>query len=117
MTRRIVESVGEGVTDVSEGDHVVPIFNGECGGCDCCKCDKTNMCTRFGVNPFKTVMAGDGKSRFSAKSDGKVIYHFLNTSTFSEFTVLDSACLVKVDSAASLKYMTLLSCGVSTGKS
>lgn len=112
---RIVESVGEGVTDVREGDRVVPIFNGECGECECCKCPKTNICTNFGVNPMKAVMAGDGTSRFTNK-EGKPIYHFLNTSTFSQFTVVDSACVVKIDSDDShLKKMTLLSCGVSTG--
>lgn len=111
----IVESVGEGVTDVREGDRVVPIFNGECSECECCKCPKTNICTNFGVNPMKAVMAGDGTSRFTNK-EGKPIYHFLNTSTFSQFTVVDSACVVKIDSDDShLKKMTLLSCGVSTG--
>ncbi|KAF5477973.1 hypothetical protein F2P56_004575 [Juglans regia] len=111
----IVESVGEGVRDMKEGDHVVPIFNGECGDCIYCKREKTNMCERSGVNPFKTVMVSDGKSRFSTLKDGKPICHFLNTSTFSEYTVLESACVVKVDPAAPLKKMTLLSCGVSTG--
>jgi Zn-dependent alcohol dehydrogenase len=112
---RIVESVGEGVRDMEAGDHVVPIFNGECGDCVYCKCEKTNMCERSGVNPFKTVMVSDGKSRFSSK-EGNPIFHFLNTSTFSEYTVLESACVVKIDPHASLKKMTLLSCGVSTGK-
>ncbi|KAG2680662.1 hypothetical protein I3760_11G108400 [Carya illinoinensis] len=100
---------------MKEGDHVVPIFNGECGDCIYCKREKTNMCERSGVNPFKTVMVSDGKSRFSTLEDGKPIFHFLNTSTFSEYTVLESACVVKVDPAAPLKKMTLLSCGVSTG--
>lgn len=113
---RLVESVGEGVTDVKPGDHVVPIFNGECRKCEYCKSSrKTNLCEKFRVNPLKSVMDNDGKTRFSTK-DGKSIYHFLNTSTFSEYTVLDSACVVKIDSEAPLKKMTLLSCGVSTGK-
>ena len=97
---RIVESVGEGVTDMKEGDHVIPIFNGECGDCKSCKHEKTNICNSFGVNPMKTVMNSDGKTRFSitAKDGGerKPIYHFLNTSTFSEYTVLESACVVKI---------------------
>ncbi|KAA8526081.1 hypothetical protein F0562_007819 [Nyssa sinensis] len=110
----VVESVGEGVMDMEAGDHVVPIFNGECGDCVYCKCEKTNLCEKFRVNPLKRGMTKDGKCRFSTK-DGKPIFHFLNTSTFSEYTVLDSACLVKIDSKAPLKKMTLLSCGVSTG--
>ncbi|KAL5725890.1 alcohol dehydrogenase [Ranunculus cassubicifolius] len=110
----IVESVGEGVLDIKEGDHVIPLFNGECGDCKYCDSEKTNLCGKFRVNPFKSVMEADGKTRFSTKN-GEPIYHFLNTSTFSEYTVLDSACVVKIDSNASLKKMSLLSCGVSTG--
>ncbi|XP_027349029.1 alcohol dehydrogenase-like 4 [Abrus precatorius] len=112
----IVESVGEGVSDIEEGDTVVPIFNGECGECSYCKCDQTNMCERFGVNPMKKVMESDGTSRFS-NINAKPIFHFLNTSTFSEYTVVDSACVVKLHPhpTLSLKTLTLLSCGVSTG--
>ncbi|KAI4306098.1 hypothetical protein L6164_029406 [Bauhinia variegata] len=113
----IVESVGEGVEDLKEGDYVVAIFNGECGECRYCKCEVTNKCEKFEVNPMKKVMVGDGKCRF-ATADGKPIYHFLNTSTFSEYTVLDSACVVKLPAATEvdlIKKLTLLSCGVSTG--
>ncbi|KAK4421444.1 Alcohol dehydrogenase-like 3 [Sesamum alatum] len=110
----LVESVGEGVREFEVGDHVVPIFNGECGECDYCRSEKTNLCEKYRVNPFRGTMVNDGKCRFSTK-DGKPIYHFLNTSTFSEYTVLDSACLVKIDQNAPLRTMTLLSCGVSTG--
>ena len=114
---RIVESVGEGVSEVEEGDIVVPIFNGECGECSMCKCEKTNLCERFGVDATKKVMEGDGTTRFSTVN-GKPIFHFLNTSTFSEYTVVDSACVVKFldsDHSLSHKNLTLLSCGVSTG--
>ncbi|KAK7395119.1 hypothetical protein VNO78_15661 [Psophocarpus tetragonolobus] len=113
----IVESVGEGVREVKEGDIVVPIFNGECGECRSCKCEKSNMCERNGVNPMKKVMEGDGTTRFSTLQ-GKPIFHFLNTSTFSEYTVVDSPCLVNFlhpQLSLSLKHLTLLSCGVSTG--
>lgn len=107
--------MGEGVIDMKEGDQVVAIFNGECGECIYCKSSKkTNLCGKFRVNPFKSVMESDGKCRFRNK-DGIPIYHFLSTSTFTEYTVVDSACLVKIDPHASLDKMTLLSCGVSTG--
>ncbi|XP_043715176.1 alcohol dehydrogenase-like 4 [Telopea speciosissima] len=111
----IVESVGEGVLDMREGDNVVPIFNGECGDCSYCKSDKTNLCKRFRVNPMKAVMVNDWKTRFWTRDGQKPIYHFLNTSTFVEYTVLDSACVVKIDANAPLRKMSLLSCGVSTG--
>ncbi|KAG6790712.1 hypothetical protein POTOM_006877 [Populus tomentosa] len=110
----LVESVGEGVTDVKAGDHVIPIFNGECGHCSYCKTKTSNLCQTYRVNPFKSVMEHDGKCRFSTK-DGEPIFHFLNTSTFTEYTVLDSACVVKIDPNAPLKKMALLSCGISTG--
>lgn len=114
MFCRIVESVGAGVNDLRSGDHVVPIFNGECGDCNNCNSNKTNLCNKYRVNPFKSVMVSDGKPRFST-TDGKPIYHFLNTSTFTEYTVLDSACVVKINPNVPLKKMSLLSCGVSTG--
>ncbi|XP_010908128.1 alcohol dehydrogenase-like 4 [Elaeis guineensis] len=115
----VVESVGEGVEDLKEGDHVVPIFNGECGECPHCRSHMTNLCARFRVDPFKSVMAGDGQPRFSvldpATGKRRPVYHFLNTSTFAEFTVLDSACVVKINPAAPLQKMCLFSCGISTG--
>ncbi|KAG2259304.1 hypothetical protein Bca52824_078598 [Brassica carinata] len=111
----IVESVGEGVEDMKAGDHVLPIFTGECGDCRVCKRDGANLCERFRVDPMKKVMVGDGKTRFFTSKDNKPIYHFLNTSTFSEYTVVDSACVVKVDPRFPLEKMSLLSCGVSTG--
>ncbi|XP_037496594.1 alcohol dehydrogenase-like 3 [Jatropha curcas] len=110
----MVESVGEGVRDMKEGDYVIPIFNGECGHCEYCKNEMTNLCKKFRVNPYKSVMENDGKCRFSTK-EGEPIFHFLNTSTFTEYSVLDSACLVKIDPNSPLKKISLLSCGVSTG--
>lgn len=110
-----MESVGEGVTDLKEGDHVVPIFNGECGECAHCKSDKTNLCERYRVNPFKSTMASDGKPRFLSVARRQPVYHFLNTSTFSEYTVLDAGCVVKIDPAAPLEKVCLFSCGLSTG--
>ncbi|GJR76609.1 alcohol dehydrogenase-like 4 protein [Tanacetum coccineum] len=114
FSERVVESVGEGVDDMKEGDHVLTIFNGECGECAYCKSKTTNLCAKFRVNPQESVMRNDGKTRFLTQ-DGKPIYHFLNTSTFSEYTVMDSACVVKIDPKAPLNKMTLLSCCLSTG--
>ena len=118
----MVESVGEGVNDVKEGDYVIPTFNGECGECRVCKNEVSNLCERYKVDPMKRLMVSDGGTRFSTttnkdggSSQSQRIYHFLNTSTFTEYTVLDSACVVKIDPNAPLKQMSLLSCGVSTG--
>ena len=116
ITYRVVESVGEGVEDFVPGDRVIPIFAGECVYCES---DKTNLCGTYRVNPFKRTMVSDNGMRFSVVDRSGVrqpVYHFLNTSTFTEYTVLDAACAVKINPKAPLDRMYLLSCGVSTGK-
>ncbi|KAL0360323.1 UNVERIFIED_CONTAM: Alcohol dehydrogenase 2 [Sesamum radiatum] len=82
----IVESVGEGVTELAPGDHVLPVFTGECGECAHCKSEESNMCSLLRINTERGVMLNDGKTRFSI--NGKPIYHFVGTSTFSEYTVV-----------------------------
>ncbi|KAL6984365.1 alcohol dehydrogenase [Sarracenia purpurea var. burkii] len=109
----IVESVGEGVTDLTPGDHVLPFFTGECGECVHCKSQESNMCDLLRINTDRGVMIGDGKSRFSIK--GQPIYHFLGTSTFSEYTVVHVGCVAKINPSAPLDIVCLLSCGFSTG--
>lgn len=114
----VVESVGEGVEDLAPGDHVVPIFNGECGTCAYCHSSATNLCGTYRVDAFKSTMVSDDGTRFSVvntSGDTVPVYHFLNTSTFAEYTVLDAACAVKINPAAPLEKMCLLSCGISTG--
>ncbi|WOL04074.1 alcohol dehydrogenase 1 [Canna indica] len=109
----IVESVGEGVTDVAPGDHVLPVFTGECKECPHCKSEESNMCDLLRINTDRGVMLSDGQSRFSAK--GKPIYHFLGTSTFSEYTVVHVGCLAKINPSAPLDKVCVVSCGISTG--
>nr|UTU35218.1 alcohol dehydrogenase like protein 2 [Saccharum hybrid cultivar ROC22] len=115
----VVESVGEGVQGLAPGDHVVPIFTGECQKCVYCKSDKTNLCGTYRVDPFKTTMVHDNGTRFSVvdRRSGvrQPVFHFLNTSTFTEYTVLDAACAVKISPKAPLEKMCLLSCGITTG--
>lgn len=55
----------------------------------------------------------DGTSRFTCK--GKQIYHFMGTSTFSEYTVVADISVAKIDAAAPLDKVCLLGCGISTG--
>ncbi|RWW05425.1 hypothetical protein GW17_00031300 [Ensete ventricosum] len=112
---RIVESVGEGVTDLAPGDHVLPIFTGECKECAHCKSEESNMCDLLRINTDRGVMIGDGQSRFSI--NGKPIYHFLGTSTFSEYTVLHVGCVAKINPSAPLDKVCVISCGISTGES
>ncbi|CAN6458565.1 unnamed protein product [Victoria cruziana] len=102
----IVESVGEGVTDLKPGDHVLPVFTGECGECVHCKSEESNMCDLLRINTDRGVMLVDGQSRFSIK--GQPIYHFVGTSTFSEYTVVHAGCLAKVNPEAPLDKVCVL---------
>ena len=108
----IVESVGEGVTSVAVGDHVIPLYTPECGECKFCQSGKTNLCQKIRATQGKGLMP-DGTTRFS--KDGQPIYHYMGTSTFSEYTVLPEISLAKVNKAAPLEEVCLLGCGVTTG--
>ena len=108
----IVEALGEGVTSVSIGDHVIPLYTPECGECKFCKSGKTNLCQAIRVTQGQGLMP-DGTTRFS--KDGKPIYHYMGTSTFSEYTVVPEISLAKISKKAPLEKVCLLGCGVTTG--
>lgn len=108
----IVESIGEGVTSVQVGDHVIPLYTPECGECKFCKSGKTNLCQKIRETQGKGLMP-DGTTRFS--KDGQDIFHYMGTSTFSEYTVLPEISLAKINPAAPLEEVCLLGCGVTTG--
>ncbi|XP_024024566.1 alcohol dehydrogenase-like 7 isoform X1 [Morus notabilis] len=110
----IVESVGEGVDEVTEGDTVIPIFLPDCRECADCKSKKSNLCSKlpFKVSPF--MPRHDQTTRF-IDLNGHPIYHFLSVSSFSEYTVVDIAHLTKVDPTIPPNRACLLSCGISTG--
>jgi S-(hydroxymethyl)glutathione dehydrogenase/alcohol dehydrogenase len=108
----IVEDVGEGVTSVKPGDHVIPLYTPECGKCSFCTSGKTNLCQAIRVTQGQGLMP-DGTSRFS--SNGNMIYHYMGTSTFSEYTVLPEISLAKINPAAPLDKVCLLGCGITTG--
>eukprot|EP00992_Anisonema_acinus_P006003 TRINITY_DN19636_c0_g1_i1.p1 TRINITY_DN19636_c0_g1~~TRINITY_DN19636_c0_g1_i1.p1 ORF type:complete len:379 (+),score=66.52 TRINITY_DN19636_c0_g1_i1:60-1196(+) len=110
----IVESVGEGVTDVQPGDHVIPCYQACCGECMFCKHPRSNLCTAVRAYTGKGVMKNDEKPRITSL-DGKPIYHFMGTSSFSEYSVLHAVSVAKVSPAAPLEKICLLGCGVATG--
>lgn len=108
----IVEEVGEAVTSLKKGDHVIPLYIPECGKCKFCTSGKTNLCQKIRSTQGQGLMP-DGTSRFS--KDGKPIFHYMGTSTFSEYTVLPEISLAKVSPKAPLDKICLLGCGVTTG--
>ncbi|CEG38288.1 s-glutathione dehydrogenase class iii alcohol dehydrogenase [Plasmopara halstedii] len=110
----IVESVGPNVTSVKVGDHVVPCYTPQCRNCKFCKSSKTNLCSVIRNTQGKGLMP-DGTSRFTCKRNGEMIFHFMGTSTFSEYTVLPEISVAKIDISAPLDKVCLLGCGITTG--
>ncbi|XP_056422784.1 alcohol dehydrogenase 1-like isoform X2 [Hyla sarda] len=108
----IVESVGEHVTDLKPGDKVIPLCMPQCGKCSSCINPNTNCCLKTHISVAQNVMP-DKTTRFSCK--GKVVYHFLWTSTFSEYTVVPIDAVAKIDDRAPLDKACLFGCGFPTG--
>jgi len=108
----IVEEVGSGVSSVKAGDHVIPLYTPECGKCDFCTSGKTNLCQAIRATQGQGLMP-DGTSRFS--KGGKQIFHYMGTSTFSEYTVLPEIAVAKISDQAPLEKVCLLGCGITTG--
>ena len=111
----IVESIGEGVTSVKPGDHVVPCYTPQCcePSCIFCQSPKTNLCPKIRSTQGAGVMP-DGTSRLHDK-DGKDIYHFMGCSTMSEYTVVAEISCAKISKEIPLEKACLFGCGVSTG--
>ncbi|NND45301.1 MAG: S-(hydroxymethyl)glutathione dehydrogenase/class III alcohol dehydrogenase [Xanthomonadales bacterium] len=108
----IVEEIGPGVTSVKPGDHVIPLYTPECGECSFCQSGKTNLCQAIRATQGQGLMP-DGTSRFSSK--GEQLFHYMGTSTFSEYTVLPEISVAKVNPEAPLDKVCLLGCGITTG--
>jgi S-(hydroxymethyl)glutathione dehydrogenase/alcohol dehydrogenase len=108
----VVEAVGDGVTRVQPGDHVITLFSPECGECVHCTSGKTNICMAIRETQGKGVMP-DGTPRLSR--DGEPIRHFMGTSTFADHTVMPEIALAKIDKEAALDVVCTLACGAATG--
>ena len=108
----VIEEVGAGVTTVQPGDHVIPLYTPECGQCSFCTSGKTNLCQAIRATQGQGLMP-DGSSRFS--KNGQTIFHYMGTSTFSEFSVLPEIAIAKINNAAPLDKVCLLGCGITTG--
>ena len=108
----VVLEVGPGVTSVSPGDHVIPLYTPECRQCKSCLSRKTNLCTAIRSTQGKGLMP-DGTSRFSYR--GQPIFHYMGCSTFSNHTVLPEIAVAKIRKDAPFDKACYVGCGVTTG--
>ena len=108
----VVVDIGPGVTSVTKGDHVIPLYTPECRQCEYCLSGKTNLCQAIRVTQGQGLMP-DGSSRFSA--GGETIYHYMGTSTFANYTVLPEIAVAKVRSDAPFDKICYIGCGITTG--
>jgi len=108
----VVEALGEGVTSLRVGDHVVTLFSPQCRECVHCRSDKTNICLAIRDQQGQGHLP-DGTTRLS--KDGEPIRHFMGTSTFAEATVMPEIALAKINPEAPLDRACLFACGLSTG--
>jgi S-(hydroxymethyl)glutathione dehydrogenase / alcohol dehydrogenase len=109
----VVVEIGEGVTSVKPGDHVIPLYTPECRVCPSCLNPKTNLCTSIRATQGQGLMP-DGTSRFTTL-DGEMIHHYMGCSTFSNFTVLPEIAVAKVREDAPFDTICYIGCGVTTG--
>ncbi|GMJ12216.1 hypothetical protein like AT1G22440 [Hibiscus trionum] len=107
----VVESIGEGVTSLTEGDLVIPTYIGECKTCENCLSGNTNLCMKYPLN--YTGLMLDGTSRMSI--GGQTAYHEFTCSTWCQYTVVNINFVVKIDPQIPLSDASFLSCGFSTG--
>ena len=108
----IVEEVGEGVTRLAAGDHVVFVFMPSCGACDMCAAGKPSLCAKgFASNGAGTLLSG----AIRLSKDDHPLFHQVGVSCFAEYAVADQSSLVKVDPDLSLEDAALFSCAVITG--
>src|SRR5271156_1282718 len=108
----IVREVGQGVTSVKPGDHVIPLYTPECRQCKTCTSHRSNLCTSIRATQGKGLMP-DGTSRFSIY--GKPIHHYMGCSTFSNHTVLPEIAVAKVREDAPFDKICYIGCGATTG--
>src|SRR6187549_1165405 len=108
----VVEAIGEGVSDVAVGDHVVTLFSPQCRECEHCRSPRTNLCMAIRAEQNQGHLP-DGSVRIYR--DGEPIRHFMGASVFAENAVIPEIALAKVNPDAPLEHCALFACGLSTG--
>ena len=108
----VVVECGPGVNSLKSGDHVIPLYTPECRECEYCTSGKTNLCQAVRETQGQGLMP-DGSSRFSL--DGEKVFHYMGTSTFSNYTVVPEIALAKIRNDAPFDKVCYIGCGVTTG--
>jgi S-(hydroxymethyl)glutathione dehydrogenase / alcohol dehydrogenase len=108
----VVERIGQDVTLLTPGDHVVTLFSPQCGKCVHCTSPLTNLCLAIREQQNLGYLP-DGTTRLSL--GGEPLRHFMGTSTFAEYTVMPEIALARIDPEAPLDRACLFACGLSTG--
>ena len=108
----VVVEVGEGVQSLKKDDHIIPLYTPECRTCKFCLSGKTNLCQSIRETQGKGLMP-DGTSRFTY--NGNTLYHYMGTSTFSNYTIVPEIALAKIRNDAPVNKVCYIGCGVTTG--
>ncbi len=108
----IVEAMGDGVTHIRSGDHVVLNWAPNCGHCFYCLRGKPNLCDTF-VGPIWAGVMLDGTPRL--KWNARPVYHFSALAAFAEYAVVPQETCVVIRDDAPLTVAALIGCAVTTG--
>jgi len=106
-----VVEVGEGVTDLAVGDHVVSSFIYMCGKCRFCSAGRPVLCVEQG-KALTTPPEGTPRARDAA---GKPLGIFSGCGVMAEYATLSVDNLVKIDAKIPLDRAALVGCAVTTG--
>lgn len=108
----VVEALGQGVTDLAIGDHVVMVFMPSCGHCNPCAEGRPALCEPgAGANGRGELLTGGRRIHH----DGQDLNHHLGCSAFAERAVVSRRSLVKIDPALGFEEAALFGCAVLTG--
>ncbi len=107
----IVEEVGEGVTGLTVGDHVVLSFVPSCGECYYCSRGQAFLCEKSAMSAAGGLI--DGSTRLSL--DGTPLHQMAMCGTYGNYAVVPEISAVKIDDDVDLRYAALIGCGVLTG--
>ncbi|TCH96232.1 alcohol dehydrogenase [Roseococcus sp. SYP-B2431] len=109
----IVRALGEGVTGLTEGDHVIALFVTSCGECRYCVRGRPNICaSSFATRAKGTLMSGAKRLN---RLNGEAINHNSGLSLFAQFAVVMRDSLVKIDKDIPLEDAAIFGCAVMTG--